>query len=252
VIEEYEEINMKINCVTTFNKRLYDEYAYRFMKTYNWPFELIVYSEDDALNVKHENIFNLIPQCKEFVNRNKDREVPDLRNDTFKFDAVKFCYKVYVYTHEILKQIQLGTDGLICIDADSVFYNPVDIEWMKEHIHRDDCMMTYLGRPRPDYSECGYLYFNLKHPHTKQFAEAMQEMYDSDLLYNEQEWHDSWIWDVVRLKFEKEKGTLNYNIGDEQKGHVQCRSILGQIYDHTKGPRRKKAGRSWEFKGHES
>jgi len=71
------------------------------------------------------------------------------------------------------------------------------------------------------------------------------------MLYNEQEWHDSWIWDVVRIKFEKLLKTLNHNIGDNQKGHVQCRSVLGQIYDHTKGPRRKKAGRSGEFKGHE-
>jgi len=241
---------MKILTVTTYNNRLYEEYAHRFMSTYNWPFELIVYSENDIPGVQTHNTFSLIPQCKEFVERNKSREVPNLRNDTFKFDAVRFCYKVYVYTHEILRQIEEGnTDGLICIDADSVFYAPVDTEWMKEHIHRDDCMMTYLGRP--DYTECGYLYFNLKHPDTKKYAEAVQEMYNSDMLYNEQEWHDSWIWDVVRLKFEKEKSTLNYNIGDDQKGHVQCRSVLGQVYDHTKGPR-KIAGRSGEFKGHES
>ena len=30
---------MKIALVTTFNKRLYDYYAHRFMSTYNWPFE---------------------------------------------------------------------------------------------------------------------------------------------------------------------------------------------------------------------
>lgn len=238
---------MNIKTVTTFNKRLHDEYAHRFMSTYNWPFELIVYSEDEIPDVTTFNTFNLIPQCKEFVDRNKDRELPNLNLDTFKFDAVRFCYKVYVYTYEILRQIELGkADGLICIDADSVFYNPIDIEWMKKNIHRDECMVTYLGRP--DYTECGYLYFNLKHPDTKKYAEEVQEMYNSDMLYNEQEWHDSWIWDVVRLKFEK-TGTLNYNIGDNQKGHVQCRSVLGQVYDHTKGPRRKMIGRSGEFKG---
>jgi hypothetical protein len=240
---------VNIKTVTTFNERLYDEYAHRFMSTYNWPFELIVYSEDEIPDVKTFNTFDLIPKCKEFVERNKVREVPNRQGDTFKFDAVRFCYKVYVYTHEILKQIQLGTDGLICIDADSVFYNPIDIEWMKQHIHRDDCMLTYLGRPRPNYSECGYLYFNLKHPHTKLFAEAMKVMYDFDLVYKLQEYHDSWVWDEVRLKFEKE-GTLNYNISDNQKGHVQCRSVLGQVYDHTKGPR-KLTGRSREFNGNE-
>ena len=82
---------------------------------------------------------------------------------------------MYVYTHEILRQIELGeADGLICIDADSVFYNPINENWMKENIHRDDCMVTYLGRP--DYTECGYLYFNLKHPDTKKYAEEVQEI----------------------------------------------------------------------------
>ena len=144
---------MNIKTVTTFNKRLYDEYAHRFMSTYNWPFELIVYSEDEIPNVETFNTFDLIPKCKEFVERNGSRQVPDLKGSSFKFDAVRFCYKVYVYTHEILKQIEAGTDGLICIDADSVFYNPIDVDWMKQKIHRDGYMMTYLGRPRPDYSE---------------------------------------------------------------------------------------------------
>ena len=36
---------MKIALVTTFNKRLYDYYAHRFIETYNWPFDLYVYHE---------------------------------------------------------------------------------------------------------------------------------------------------------------------------------------------------------------
>ena len=36
---------MKIALVTTFNKKLYDYYAHRFMSTYNWPFDLYVYHE---------------------------------------------------------------------------------------------------------------------------------------------------------------------------------------------------------------
>jgi len=37
----------------------------------------------------------------------------------------------------------------------------------------------------------------------------------------------------------------NYNIGDNRGGHVQARSILGTVYDHTKG-KRKLNGRSPE------
>ena len=36
---------MKIALVTTFNEKLYNYYAHRFMSTYNWPFPLYVYHE---------------------------------------------------------------------------------------------------------------------------------------------------------------------------------------------------------------
>jgi len=239
---------MIIKTVTTFNQKLYHEYAHRFIKTYNWPFELIIYSEDDLAGIKHKKTFELIPKCKEFIERNINRPNPKSGDERYLFDAVRFCYKVYVYTYELLCQIEnKKTDSLICIDADSVFYNPINIDWIKKNIHRERCMMTYLGRP--NYSECGFLYFNLRHPHTKSYALEMQKMYNQDLLYNEKEFHDSYIWDLVRKKFEIEKNTKNYDIGDDKIDHVQSRSVLGQIYDHTKGPKRKKKGRSDEFTG---
>ena len=39
----------------------------------------------------------------------------------------------------------------------------------------------------------------------------------------------------------------NNNIGDKDGGHVQARSILGTVYDHTKG-KRKLTGKSPEAK----
>ena len=41
-------------------------------------------------------------------------------------------------------------------------------------------------------------------------------------------------------------GCKNYSIGDGKPGHVQARSILGPVYDHIKGPKRKKLLRSPE------
>ena len=57
---------MIIKTITTWNNSLYKVYAHRFEKTYNWPFELKVYNED-------EDLFDKIPRCKAFVDRNKDR-----------------------------------------------------------------------------------------------------------------------------------------------------------------------------------
>jgi len=226
---------MNILVVTTFNNKLESAYAHRFRETYNWSFQLKVYNEDLGMYAQ-------IPELKEFVDRNKDRHKftsYEEKNNDYRTDGVRFCYKVYAYTDAILNE---DADGIIGIDADSIFYKSIDVEWIKNHIHRDDCMMTYLGRP--NYSECGFLYFNKLHPLTKEFAMEMQDMYNHDLIYKEKEQHDSYIWDVVRKRFEA-RGVKNHNIGDDKTGHVQARSVLGPIYDHTKG-NRKLSGKSPE------
>ena len=227
---------MKLLSVTTYNNKLYKEYAHRFESTYNWDFPYTVYNED-------EGMMDTIPDCKAFVERNKNRfDNKDFIKDYWQ-DGVRFCYKVYAYTHAIMNYQDL--DGIIGIDADSVFYKKIDEDWIKKHIHRDNCMMTYLGRP--NYSECGFLYFNMKHPDIQAYANRMKSLYDTDGIYNLKEQHDSFIWDYVRKEFEN-RGTKNFDIGDGKMGHVQARSILGTVYDHTKGPRRKAAGKSAEFK----
>ena len=227
---------MKIKTVTTWNNKLYKEYAHRFKETYNWSFPLKVYNEDECM-------MKAIPDLKEFVERNKHRQPYSdykVKGKEFLTDGVRFSYKVYAYTHAMMTE---NVDGLICIDADSVFYKMIDEEWIQKHIHRDDCMMTYLGRGN-NYSECGFLYFNLNHADTLAYANRMKSLYDTDGIYNLKEQHDSYVWDYVRKEFEN-RGTRNHNIGDGKPGHVQARSILGVVYDHTKGNRKLK-GRSGE------
>ena len=84
---------MKLITITTWNNRLYKEYAHRFEATYNWSWPYTVYNEDDGM-------YDAIPDLKAFVERNKDRPAKD-----FLQDAVRFSYKVYGYCHAI-KQYQ--------------------------------------------------------------------------------------------------------------------------------------------------
>lgn len=221
---------MKIKVVTTYNNKLYEKYAHRFFESYNWPFEIIAYNEDN-------NFYEDVPQCKAFVERNKGRKF-----DSFKFDGVRFCYKVYAYTDAILNNY---VDGLICMDADSVFYKPIDFDFVKKHLHKEGCMMTYLGRLH-QYTECGFLYFNLQHPNIKEYAQRCQDLYNTDELYNLKEYHDCEVWDTVRAKMEKEYNINNINLTPNfPAGHAQAASILGKYYDHCKGAR-KDSGRSPE------
>ena len=60
---------LNIKVVTTYNNKLFNEYAYRFKETYNWPFDLFVYSEDiKKINKRCEivNIFDtsLVPSIE--------------------------------------------------------------------------------------------------------------------------------------------------------------------------------------------
>jgi hypothetical protein len=220
---------MKIGVVTTLNKKLYKEYGHKFFETYNWPFDLIVYSEDmmDIPNMKGlvvRSSYEEIPELKEFVERNKDRPVADTPQG-YLHDAVRFSYKVYAYCNEIITS--------------------EDYDWIEKHIHRQESFMTYLGRGDL-YSECGFLYFNRRHENTFEFAVRMKEMYNTDTVYKLQESHDSFVWDYVRKQTEDIHGCKNYSIGDGKPGHVQARSILGPVYDHIKGPKRKKLLRSPE------
>lgn len=222
---------MNIKVVTTYNNKLYDIYAHRFFSTYNWPFEIVKYNED-------ENFFDLVPECKKFIDRNIHREVKG-----FRWDGVRFCYKVYAFTHAILNE---KADGLICMDADSVFHHPINIEFVMEYLHQPDRMMAYLGRVGV-YSECGFLYFNLQHQYTKEYAKSVKELYDKDLIYNHQEYHDCEAWDSIRRYYEENFGVKNINLTPQyiHHQHAQAVSILGKYYDHCKGER-KKMGKSME------
>ena len=116
----------KIAVITSFNTKLYEEYAKRTIATYSWPFPLYVYSEDfdgsrlmemdnyDTKTIKVKNIFTLDPECKNFVERNSHRKIVD-----YIYDGVRFCYKPFSIAHLILNSPKY--DIVIWIDADVVW-----------------------------------------------------------------------------------------------------------------------------------
>lgn len=226
---------MKIAVVTTFNHTLHEEYAYKFMQTYNWNFDLHVYSED-ALLINAKRIdFSTVEGHDAFVRRNKKRGNQTNwreRSLDFKWDGVRFSHKSYAWCDFILNKSN-RYDGLIFIDADSTFKVPIDYSWIAEHIHRDNCMVTYMGRPT--YTETGFIYFNLKHNDVKDFAAEVKSYYDEDKIWDLEEYTDCWVFDTVRKQFETEKSIKNYSLGDGNTGHIQSRTVLAQVYSHNKG-----------------
>ena len=66
--------NNKILVITSFNKKLYEEYAHRFVESYNWPYDLKIYTEELFNINKDYEMLILNDDCKSFVKINKDKK----------------------------------------------------------------------------------------------------------------------------------------------------------------------------------
>ena len=106
---------MKIEVVTTFNNIIFKKFANQFVSSYNLPFQLTIYNED-------QNMFDLIPECKKFV------EEINIENPKVFCMMELDLFKPYAFTHAILNS---KADGLICLDADTVFYNSFDSKFVE-------------------------------------------------------------------------------------------------------------------------
>ena len=137
-----ENLLMDTFFLTTFNKRLYDEYAKNLIDTYletkqTVPLVCFVEEEDTSIYPQHDNIFyyNLFeeaPAIKKFIKRNKNRPVPG-----YIYDGVRFSYKVYAqYAGRKLGKKQFF------IDADCVFRKQIPESWFDEFI--GDCDFSYI------------------------------------------------------------------------------------------------------------
>ena len=247
--------NHKYSAVTTFNLEKHP-YGIEMINSFflNWPDEikLTAYIENsstiDQSIVKKKIIVkeyhNEIPEYLEFCKKysHKKKYVDD-----FRFNAFRFAHKVFA----ILKSLKhVESRYLIWLDSDIKTHTKIPLDFFDSLIN-ETAYMSYLGREKISidhltYSECGFLIFDTHHTIHKLFWENMIDMYWGGKLFNENEWHDSYIFDQVRKKLEKEYNFANFNICDlgledieaENDEHVFVTSVLGKYMDHKKGNRK--------------
>jgi len=241
------------SAVTTFNLAKH-KFGIEMINSFfaNWPDEikLTAYIEnagaiDDKL-VKnkiiikefHENI----PEYRYFLKKFKEKEK---YTDDFRFNVFRFAHKVYAIS-EALKNVK--TKYLIWLDSDIKTHRKIPVSFLHSLVD-DTCYLSYLGRENIslkhlNYSECGFLIFNTEHFIHSQFWKDMKLMYDGGKLFQEKEWHDSYIFDVVRKNLEITANIKNINISDmglvdiKSEDHVFVASVLGKFMDHKKGNRK--------------
>lgn len=152
----------------------------------------------------------------------------------FRWDAVRFSHKAFSIFDASKRA---GADVLFWVDADAIFFKVLPLSFL-EGLMPSDCLVSYLARR--NISECGFVGYNLRHPMMPAFLGEFEIMYTHDRLFKEKEFHDSYLFDILRKKFEK-KGCRTYDIAEGvglYAPHVLINSKLGEYMDHLKGDRK--------------
>jgi len=254
---------MKYSVITTFHKPGLDKYAQTMINSFeeHWPNEinLYVYAEDCQPHVSKPNIhiLDLHATCLDLVafkNKHKNNPVANgevmkdtgipYKDNNFKWDAVRFSHKVFSVIHACTT---LNSDWVIWLDADSKTFKDIPFNFLKE-VCPDEYYVSYLGRNTKYHSECGWVAYNTKHKDNRDFMNYWRNLYVNDSLFNLREYHDSFVFDEIRKKFQQERNTPFYNLTPPLKGkgpgHPFIASVLGKYMDHMKGTQRKELGHS--------
>ena len=252
---------MKIGIVTSFNEKLYNYYAHRFLKTYDWPFDLYIYHEgwtpEDfpiRSNVYYKNLYSgkLGNELRRFKAKmggyNVDSVLPDqpdkiIHGTNYKKDGIRFSYKVFAKT-DLMLSGDHNYNYVFWIDADMIFKKTINAKEVVEKFLPNDYHISHIHRPTY-YSECGFVGYNLRKFETKLFAKKFREMYTKMNLLSENEWHDSYLFDAVRKKMDKQYGNLKYYYLSptiRKVGNPWPDTPMAEYMDHLKGKARKDAG----------
>lgn len=252
--------------VTTFNKDGYEKYGQKMLESFieNWPGDqqIIVYVEGFDLDPKFIRNSKIvvkdithIKDLQAFKERHKDNPKAngywpvDTAVPSFRHDAVRFSHKVFALS-DAFATVQRESKGMIWLDGDTITFRPVPDSFLTEVVPlsffneqgRQPYGITYLGRSR-QYTECGFVCYNTKHPLMQDFWTTFAGMYVNDTIFDLSEWHDSFVFDHVRKLYEG-KGMQNHNLTPKiATGHPFINSRLGEYMDHMKG-NRKQLGRS--------
>ena len=259
-------MSRKFAVLTTFNQKGLQLYGQRMINSFDdrmpREIDLYIYAERCLpINRKTKRVINILdhektlPAMVEFKKKyigdpRATGQGPDGKRldakKAFKWDAIKFCNKVYAVCDAARRAKKDGVDVLLWMDADSYVHTPMPLNFLEKFVP-EHVFTCFLGRG-PKYTECGWYTLNLNHEHCDKFIDEFQRMYDDaeNGIFKEKEWHDSYIYDVVRRWHETTYNVTNKDIssGIQGEGHPLINSELGQFFDHMKGDDRKRQGQS--------
>ena len=246
-------MSQTFSVVTTWGPQHWDHHAKRSVQSIidQWPADVQKYFYPDditqqisAPNTNYYTLTNEQPTFVDFKARaSVDEEVKQkmgVAKNSYEFDVVRFAHKVFSVIDASEK---CTTDQLVWLDADTVTYKPIPIDWLN-HIAPQDSFTTFIGRPKKGYSECGFVSYNIASPHAKEFFNRWRDYYEKDLYKNLNAYTDCHTYDAVRTQM-KQEGKIKDNdlndgryLGYRGSKHPFVNSELGDYMDHLKGDRK--------------
>lgn len=239
-----------IAVITTFPNYAWEIYAKAMIESYvkSWPAEvpLLIQLDDDCLVKDVQKLLRpqdaiavgQMPDHKAFIERNKDKD----DKDNYRKQAVRFCHKVFAIKRALdaiedaHKNKEPAACYLIWMDADVITNKPVTMDDIKLCLPKEGDAVAYLGRKDWDHSECGWLAFDLENGGEK-IIEDIFNYYKTDKVFEFSQWHDSFIWDQIIVKFRIEKNMKFTNLTIDKPGmDIWPQSPMGKWSTHYKGP----------------
>lgn len=211
---------MKIKIVSTFSDKGYEEYGKHFVesckKFISKKIDIQLYVDNISLaseeNIQILKLEQSVPELTKFKERNKNKSFKD-----YKWDGVRFAHKTYA----TFDAAQSNTDYLIWLDSDTEIYDTITPEYFLNFLPKGK-FVGYIGRD--GVSETGFLIFDMHHPYSREFFDRYKWYYNTDAIYSLSEYHDAFVFDVVRKELEAAKKIESYNISPPgaTKGHFNA------------------------------
>lgn len=227
----------KIGIVTTFSDKGYVEYAKNFVesckKFISKDITIYFYVDNTEIlsgdNIVVRKLEASVPDLTEFKKRNSHK-----KPEKFLYDAVRFSHKSYCIYHAALNT---DCDLLIWLDSDTEIYDNIDSKYLQTFLP-EGCFTSYLGRP--DYSETGFLSFDLKNTNSKEFFELFKWYYDSDEIYKLPGQLDCHVFDAARVQLENQGKIKGHNLSPQGVTKNHFNHVFEGYMIHYKGERKEK------------
>lgn len=238
-------MSLAIAVCTTFPNNSFDVYSRKMLQSFAqyWPSEipLLIAVDDDLLFPDIQKIvrpqdaiaIGWTPEHAAFVERNKSKD----KADNYRFQVTRFCHKIFALERALDAAIAQKKSGaqapryLIWMDADVITEKQVEFSDIQKCLPKPGDAVATMGRKDWPHSECGWMAFDLENGGGG-VIRRLYDAYVSDEILEQQEWHDSWMFDVI-IKH----GIKMTNLTPDASGlDVWQHSPMGAWSRHYKGP----------------